>query len=54
MNMHKNAKQTPLGRERMIKMMLDGRCDLSTGYVFEPDRRDWHCQTTTLYERRFK
>ena len=24
MNMHKNAKLTPLGRERMVKMMLDG------------------------------
>ena len=25
MNIHKNAKLTPLGRERMVKMMLDGR-----------------------------
>ena len=25
MNMHKNAKLTPLGRERMVKMMLDGQ-----------------------------
>ena len=24
MNMHKNAKLTPLGRERIVKMMLDG------------------------------
>ena len=24
MKMHKNAKLTPLGRERMVKMMLDG------------------------------
>ena len=24
MNMHKNAKLTPLGRERMVKMMLEG------------------------------
>ena len=24
MNMHKHAKLTPLGRERMVKMMLDG------------------------------
>ena len=24
MNIHKNAKLTPLGRERMVKMMLDG------------------------------
>ena len=24
MNMHKNAKLTPLGRERRVKMMLDG------------------------------
>ena len=24
MNMHKNAKLTPLGRERMVKMILDG------------------------------
>ena len=24
MNMHKKAKLTPLGRERMVKMMLDG------------------------------
>ena len=30
------------------------RCELSTGYVFEPDRRGWRYQTTTLYERRFK
>ena len=29
-------------------------CELSTGCVFAPDRRDWHYQTTTLYERRFK
>ena len=25
MNLHKNAKLTPLGRERMVKMMLDGQ-----------------------------
>ena len=24
MNIHKNAELTPLGRERMVKMMLDG------------------------------
>ena len=24
MNIHKNAKLTPLGRERIVKMMLDG------------------------------
>ena len=24
MNMHKNAKLTPLGRERMVKIMLEG------------------------------
>ena len=24
MNIHKNAKLTPLGRERRVKMMLDG------------------------------
>ena len=24
MQMHKNAKLTPLGRERMVKMILDG------------------------------
>ena len=24
MNIHKNAKLTPLGRERMVQMMLDG------------------------------
>ena len=24
MNIHKNATLTPLGRERMVKMMLDG------------------------------
>ena len=24
MNTHKNAKLTPLGRERMVKMILDG------------------------------
>ena len=30
------------------------RCELSTGCVLEPDRRDWHYQTATLHERRFK
>ena len=25
MNMHKNAKLTPLGRERMVNLMLDGQ-----------------------------
>jgi len=24
MNMHKNARLTPLGRERLVKMMLSG------------------------------
>ena len=27
-------------------------CELSTGCLFKPDRRDWHYQTVTLYERR--
>ena len=31
-------------------MDADGRCELSTGCVFEPDWRDWHYQTSTLYE----
>ena len=30
MNMHKNAKLTPLGRERMVKMMLDGQTPAKT------------------------
>ena len=33
---------------------LASTCELSTGCVFEPERRDWHYETATLYERRFK
>ena len=33
MNMHKNAKLTPLGRERMVKMMLDGQTPAKAAVV---------------------
>ena len=39
MNMHKNAKLTPLGRERMVKMMLDGHTPARAAAGVSPPAR---------------
>ena len=50
MNMHKNAKLRPLGRERRVKMMLDGQTPAkaaAVASVFPGTARKWLTRSPT-------